>query len=129
MAMFDQARSLGIVPPPPVSSAPLDRPMKVIAVDHDEQFRRMLSDELAEYGFDVTTFPDGVALLEAALAVSTADLIILDWCLPRLSGFDLLPRLRDAGVDVPVVFVTGGPLMANADRAVALGSLDCIDRS
>ena len=99
MTILAPARPLGIVPPPPVDGAPSDRPMKVIAVDGDEQFRRLLSDELAEYGFDVTTFPDGVALLEAASAVSAADLIILDWSLSRPSGIDLLPQLREAGVD------------------------------
>jgi two-component system, OmpR family, response regulator ChvI len=128
MAMSLQARMLGIVPPPPVGGAPMDRPMKVIAVDEDAQFRRMLSDELAEYGFDVTTFPDGAALLEAASVASASDLIVLDWSLGG-SAIDLLPRLRRAGVEVPVVFVTGRPLMANEDRAFALGALDFIDKS
>jgi two-component system response regulator ChvI len=126
MVTSTAARTLGIVPPPPVSVAPPDRLMKVIAVDDDDQFRRMLSDELAEYGFDVTTFADGAALLAAASAASAADLIILDW---SLSGVDLLPRLREAGVEVPVVFVTGRPLMANEDRAFALGAIDFIDKS
>jgi two-component system, OmpR family, response regulator ChvI len=129
MGMSLQARMLGIVPPPPVSGAPTDRPMKVIAVDEDAQFRRTLSDELAEYGFDVTTFPDGAALLEAASVAMAADLIILDWGLGRSSAIDLLPQLRAAGVEVPVVFVTGRPLMANEDRAFALGALDFIDKS
>ena len=129
MAMSLQARMLGIVPPPPVSGAPTDRPMKVIAVDEDAQFRRMLSDELAEYGFDVTTFPDGAALLEAVSVASAADLIVLDWSLGGSSAIDLLPRLRRSGVEVPVVFVTGRPLMANEDRAFALGALDFIDKS
>ena len=128
MVMSLQVRMPGIVPPPPLSGVALDRPMKVIAVDEDQQFRRMLSDELAEYGFDVTTFSDGAALLEAASVALAADLIILDWSL-RSSAIDLLSRLREAGVDVPVVFVTGRPLMANEDRAFALGARDFIDKS
>jgi two-component system response regulator ChvI len=129
MAMSLQARTLGITPPPPVSGVPRDRPTKVIAVDEDAQFRRVLSDELAGYGFDVVTFPDGAALLEAASVASAADLIILEWSFGRSSAVDLLPRLREAGVAVPVVFVTGRPLMANEDRAFALGALDFIDKS
>lgn len=129
MGMSLQARRPGIVPPPPVSGVPLDRPLKVIAVDEDEQFRRMLSDELAEHGFDVTTFSDGAALLEAASVASAADLIILDWSPGRSSAIDLLSRLREAGVEVPVVFVTGRPLMANEDRAFALGARDFVDKS
>lgn len=124
-----EAVRLGVVPPPPVMGALAGRPMKVIAVDEDAQFRRMLSDELAEYGFDVTTFSDGAALLEAVAAAPAADLIVLDWSLGGCSAVDLLPRLRRAGVEVPVVFVTGRPLMANEDRAFALGALDFIDKS
>src|SRR5215211_7563487 len=97
MIVCAEARRLGVDPPPPVIGVPVDRLVKVIAVDDDEQFRRMLSDELTEYGFDVTTLPDGVALLEAASAASAADLIILDWNPTRLSAIDLLPRLREAG--------------------------------
>ena len=55
--------------------------MKVIAVDDDDQFRRMLSDELTEYGFDVTTFSDGAALFAAPSLTAAADLIVLDWSL------------------------------------------------
>jgi two-component system, OmpR family, response regulator ChvI len=120
------ARTLGIVLPPPVSVAPPNRLVKVVAVDDDDQFRRMLSDELAEYGFDVTAFADGAALFAAVSAASAADVIILDW---SLSGADLLPRLRKAGVEVPVVFVSGRPLMVNEDRAFALGAIDFIDKS
>jgi two-component system response regulator ChvI len=103
--------------------------MKVVAIDDNAQFRRMLSQELIEYGFHVTTFSDGAALLEAPSVASAADVIVLDYCLSRLSAIDLLPRLREAGVQVPVVFVTDRPLMANEDRAFALGALDFIDKS
>jgi two-component system, OmpR family, response regulator ChvI len=126
MIVSAEGRRLGVVPPPPVIGVPVDRLMKVIAVDDDDQFRRMLSDELTEYGFDVTTFSDGAALFAAPSVTAAADLLVLDW---SLSGADLLPRLRQAGVAVPVVFVTARPLTANEDRAFALGAIDFIDKS
>jgi two-component system response regulator ChvI len=100
--------------------------MKVIAVDVDNRFRQMLSDELTEHGFDVTTFSDGAALFAAPSVTAAADLIVLDW---GLCGADLLPRLRQAGIAVPVVFVTARPLAADEDRAFALGAIDFIDKS
>jgi two-component system response regulator ChvI len=117
---------LGVVPPPPPVAGAPGRPLRVIAVDDDDRFRRMLSDELTEYGFDVTTFSDGAALLTAGSGASAADLIVLDWSPSRA---DLLARLRQAGVAVPVVFVTGRLLAANEDRAFALGAVDFIDKS
>ena len=35
-----------------------------------------------------------------------ADVIVLDWRLPNISGIDLLPQLRQRGVNLPVVFLT-----------------------
>lgn len=116
-------------PLPLAGSLPPGRVPKVFAVDDDKQFRSLLSDELTEYGFDVTVFADGDALLSAANAAATADVIILDWSLPDMSGIELLPKLREAGVGVPVVFVTGRPLMSNENRAFALGALDFVDKS
>ena len=129
MAMSLGAHTPPIVSPPPVRGGRADRPMKVMAVDDDAQFRRMLSQELIEHGFEVTTFSDGAALLEAPSVASAADLIVLDCSLSRFSAIDLLPRLREAGVEVPVVFVTDRPLMASEDRAFAMGALDFIDKS
>src|SRR3989337_817314 len=88
MIVCAEARRLGVVPPPPVVGVPVDRLMKVIAVDDDDQFRRMLSDELTEYGFDVTTYSDGAALFASPSVTAAADLIVLDW---SLCGADLLP--------------------------------------
>ena len=45
-----------------------------------------------------------------SFAESGFDAVIVDVVLPRLQGFDLLPRLRKLprGADVPVVMVSGG---------------------
>ena len=39
-------------------------------------------------------------------AAAEADVIVLDWRLPNISGIDLLPELRRRGVNLPVVFLT-----------------------
>jgi two-component system response regulator ChvI len=127
-----------IIAEPGASPAPLPltdrllppgRVLRVFAVDDDEPFRSLLSDELTEYGFDVTVFADGEALLAAVDAAATADVIILDWRLPKQPGIELLPKLRQAGVDSPVVILTGRPLTANENRAFALGAVDFVDKS
>src|SRR5262245_61132139 len=96
-----------VAPPLGGRLLPPGRVPKIFAVDDDEQFRGLLSDELTEYGFDVTVFADGEALLAAADTAATADVIVLDWGLGTISGIELLPKLRGAGVNSPVVFLTG----------------------
>ena len=41
--------------------------------------------------------------------IAEADVIVLDWRLPNISGIDLLPQLRERGVNLPVVFLTSHP--------------------
>jgi two-component system response regulator ChvI len=129
MTIASQAWKLQTVAPLATDGLPPDRVAKVVAVDGDEQFRRLLSDELTEQGFDITVFGSGAALLQAVESVAAADLLILDWNLGGMPAVELVPKLRAAGIDIPVVFVTGRPLMANEDRAFALGALDFIDKS
>ena len=62
-------------------------------------------------------------------AAAEADVIVLDWRLPTISGIDLLPQLRQRGVNLPVVFLTSHPQMANEKLALERGALDFIDKT
>ncbi len=129
MTIASQSWTLRAVAPLATDGLPPERVAKIVAVDEDEQFRRLLSDELTEQGFDIAVYGSGDALLQAAETVATADLIVLDWNLAGMSAVELVPRLRAAGVDIPVVFVTDRPLTASENRAFALGALDFVDKS
>ncbi|WP_163468231.1 response regulator, partial [Klebsiella michiganensis] len=77
----------------------------------------------------VTAFADAQSVLSAIVSVSTADLIILDWTLPRTTGLDLLQHLRRVGITIPVVFLTGRSLISNESLALEHGAIDFIDKS
>jgi CheY-like chemotaxis protein/tRNA A-37 threonylcarbamoyl transferase component Bud32 len=62
--------------------------------------------------------PAAVALIEAG----SFDVIVSDIDMPGLSGVALLKVLRDRGIDVPVVLVTGAPSLDTAMKAVELGA-------
>lgn len=103
--------------------------LRVLAVDDDSTYRAMLAAELAEQGFYVTTYADGPTLLEALDAAAEADILLLDWGLPQLSGIDLLTQLRRLGIMLPIVFLTGRPLTANEAVAFDRGARDFVDKS
>src|SRR5277367_16596 len=79
-------------------------PIRVLIVEDDETYREIVGSELTWHGFAVRSFADGDALLGSLDAAAEADVIVLDWRLPTLSG--LLPQLRQRGVNLPVVFLT-----------------------
>ena len=63
------------------------------------------------------------------MSAADADLIVLDWRLPDISGIDLLPELRRHGVNLPVVFLTSHAQLANEKLAFERGALDFIDKT
>lgn len=103
--------------------------LRILAVEDDDIYRTMLATELGEQGFLVTTYPDGQALLRSPEAAADADVILLDWNLPQLSGIELLTQLRRLGITLPVVFLTGRPLTTNEAMAFDRGAMDFVDKS
>ena len=73
------------------------RPARLVLVDDDELLREVLAGNLSQAGFEVTVFSDPVAAL-AAIPDGDADLMILDWKMPGMSGLELLQALRGRGV-------------------------------
>jgi len=82
--------------------------MSVLLVDDNTTMHRILRRQLAELGVtDVDTAPDGATALHR-LAERSYDLVISDWNMQPMSGYDLLCRVRagDCRRDLPFLMVT-----------------------
>ena len=106
-----------------------ERPVKLVFVEDDQDFREAAAAELEDLGFEVECFAEGTALLEAFANGATADVIVLDWNLPAITGIDLIPRLRRAGVLLPVVLLTGKSTPNLENLALDHGALDFVDKT
>jgi CheY-like chemotaxis protein len=86
------------------------RPRRALVVDDDALQRRMLSDALAERGFEVVTAADGAegirVLSEELLAL---DLLVTDLKMPGMNGEAFVRMIRESGgeLDLAIVAVTG----------------------
>ena len=78
---------------------------RLVVVEDDESIRELLAAGLRFAGYQVRTVADGGAALDL-LAARDADLVVLDVNLPVIDGFEVCRRLRAAGDDVPVIFLT-----------------------
>ena len=67
-------------------------------------------------------------MLESVLAKVTPELFLLDYRMPGLSGFDLIPIIRsfEEHKDTPVIFLTSEGTMDHVSAAIALGACDFI---
>jgi two-component system, OmpR family, response regulator ChvI len=104
-------------------------PIRLIFVDDDGDYREAATGELTDLGFTVESFGDGASMLEAMAGGLEADVIVLDWGLPAVTGIDLLPRLRRQGIMLPVVFLTGRATPAHEHLAFDRGALDFVDKA
>ena len=113
----------------PTNQESKTNPIRVLLVEDDEDYREIVGSELSWHGFAVRSYADGASLLGSLDTAGEADVIILDWRLPNISGIDLLPQLRERGVNLPVVFLTSHLQPANEKLAFERGALDFVDKT
>ncbi len=102
---------------------------RIAIVDDDDLFRESLGLNLAEEGYQVVDFANGQAAVEHFLAGDGADVMLLDWRMPTMDGPTTLRRLRDAGIAVPVIFLTVLGDDTYEEAALEWGAVDFIDKS
>jgi DNA-binding response OmpR family regulator len=91
--------------------------MRILIVEDDSLLGDGIQAGLRQAGFAADWVRDGLAA-DAALAAERFAAVVLDLGLPRLSGLELLRRLRAAGNAVPVLILTARD--AVADRVAGL---------
>jgi two-component system, chemotaxis family, chemotaxis protein CheY len=87
------------------------RSLKVLIVDDNAFMRKIVRDLLSTTGLRRTAeASDGLTALEA-IRSSAPDLVILDWDMPFLNGFEFVRIVRTPGVfpysDLPIIMLTG----------------------
>lgn len=90
---------------PSSSGTDKDADAHLLVVDDEPNIRDLLSAALRFAGFSVTTAANGNEALKEAHD-SAIDLIVLDVMMPDMDGFTVTRRLRDTGIETPVLFLT-----------------------
>ena len=103
--------------------------IRVLHVEDDPVCRETIADQLSDHGFVVRSFADAMSLAGGLAVSSEADIILLDWDLPGVSGIELLVELRQCGVNLPAVFLTGYGFTAHENLAFETGAVDFIDKA
>jgi DNA-binding NtrC family response regulator len=99
----------------------------ILIVDDEPNVRLTYRTALETEGLDVREAPDGLAALDA-MSERQFDLAILDMRMPEVSGLELLERMRQQGIETPVVIVTAYGDVPHAVRAMKLGAIDFLEK-
>lgn len=99
---------------------------RILLVEDEEKLARMVELELKYEGYQVEKAPDGRAGLDRALS-GEFDLVLLDIMLPRLSGMEVLRRLRRES-QVPVIMLTARDSVEDKVSGLDSGADDYITK-
>lgn len=78
--------------------------MNILIAEDEKDIRNLLELNLKGEGYSVLAAKDGLEALEV-IQNNPVDLAILDVCMPRLDGFNLLRKIRQTS-NIPVIFLT-----------------------
>jgi DNA-binding response OmpR family regulator len=100
---------------------------KVLIVEDDAAMATALKDGFTYEGYDIVLAKDGEAGLKAAREAAP-DVVVLDVMLPRMSGLDVLKRLRADGSNVPVLMLTARGQEIDKVLGLKLGADDYVTK-
>lgn len=100
---------------------------RVLVVDDEPHVRLNYRVALETEGYDVVEANSGKAALEQ-LVDRRFGLAILDMRMPEMDGLELLTRMRENKIGVPVVIVTAYSDVPHAVKAMKLGAIDFLQK-
>ena len=101
--------------------------MEILVIEDDARMGALLERGLEGEGHSVFLAADGREGLEFA-EVRRYDVIVLDVLLPRINGFDVAKRLREAGDKTPILMLTARDTPADAVRGLDCGADDYLTK-
>jgi len=104
-----------------------ETPTTVYVVDDDPSVRSALENLISSHGLRVETFPAAQDFLRDC-PPDAAGCLVLDVQMPGLSGLDLQRELKEAGIHLPVIFITGHGDIPMSVRAMKAGAAEFLTK-
>lgn len=101
--------------------------MRLLIVEDDERTAQFVAKGLRESGFAVEWCPDGPSGLQSAV-LGPYDVIVLDIMLPGIDGLSLIQRLRQAGIETPVLVLSAKRAVDDRVRGLQAGGDDYLTK-
>ncbi|WP_308218590.1 MULTISPECIES: response regulator transcription factor [Microbacterium] len=115
----------------PAPRLPLTRPdgspVRALVVDDEVNLGELLRMAMSNEGWDARAATNGREALELMRGFDP-DLLVLDVMMPGLDGVELLTRIRAAGNDLPVLFLTAKDAVEDRIAGIAAGGDDYVTK-
>src|SRR5215813_2935760 len=101
---------------------------RILVADDEPATVEVLSDLLRGEGYEVTGVGSGTAVLEQLQGEHGFGLLLMDLQMPGVNGLDLIERLRENNIDIPVILITAHGTSSIAIRAMQAGAYDYLNK-
>jgi len=103
--------------------------VKILVIDDEEHILELLKFNLELSGFDVCVSTEANQTIEL-IGREKPDLLLLDWMLPKISGIDILKKIRqDEDIyDLPVIMLTAKNMEDDKIQGLNVGADDYITK-
>ena len=112
---------------PPAAAGAVPQEPTVYVIDDDESIRELLTWLMKRNAIRAEAYPNAKSFLKA-YRPGTPGCLILDLYMPGMSGLDLQQYLKEAGIEMPVIFLSGRADVPKAVAAVKSGAIDFIEK-
>ena len=110
-----------------LQSSSQSRAFRLLIVEDEVGIRVAIEDSLRVAGYEIETANDGEAALQLA-SEGGFDAIILDLILPLMDGIDVCQKLRERGIDTPVLMLTARAELKDTLRGFSVGADDYLTK-
>ncbi len=85
----------------------------LIFVDDEDAIVSLGKKILERMGYKVTAFTSSIEALAAFKSADSFDLLLTDYTMPKMTGIDLISKIRQQGIDTPAILISGYNLTAD----------------
>lgn len=100
--------------------------MRVLVADDDPTYRTLVTDLLTQWNFEVVQASDGRQAWEIMRRADAPSLVILDWRMPGMDGFEVAKTIRSEKPDASIfiLLITGSRHKEEVMRVMVCGADD-----
>lgn len=100
---------------------------KILIIDDERSIRKTLKEILEFENHEVEAVEDGIAGVQEAMT-KLYDVIFCDIKMPQMDGMEVLTKLKNDGLETPVIMISGHGNIETAVEAIKCGAYDFIEK-
>jgi DNA-binding NtrC family response regulator len=100
---------------------------KVLIVDDEEDFLKIISDRLTARDMNVSTATSAKDALRQ-IDEESYDAVVLDLMMPEIDGLETLKIMKEKNPDIQVILLTGHATVEKGIEAMKLGAMDLLEK-